>query len=70
MVPVTPEVAMIRTLHALIGSGVLATSVVLAIRTGRGRLLMNDAEAKAWAEKTGRMPQQVLVGSPQQGETS
>lgn len=71
LVPVTREVAIVRTLHALIGSCVLATAVALAVRTGKGLRFMTEAEAMEYAERTGRHPQPVMAGgSKRLGESS
>src|SRR5206468_2101200 len=53
LVPVTPENAAIRTTHALVGSGVLAAAVALAVRlrpTPAGATHTLEAADTAWSE--------------------
>lgn len=69
LVPITREIAVVRTLHALIGNGILATAVALAVRTGV-RVPSPVLASSAAASRSGRMPQPILAGAPQLGETT
>lgn len=55
LVPVTQENATIRTLHALIGSGILASSLTLAVRlrrTAKAENRTQNFEQIGWTEQT------------------
>jgi len=66
--------AVTRTLHTLIGSGILATTAALIVRTGvvltSRLLLLPDPTASNRSNAFGRMQEPALIGGPQQGVTS
>jgi hypothetical protein len=55
LVPNTPHSAAIRTLHALIGSGILISSLTLAVRLRRTTQVENpkqNSDDIAWTERS------------------
>lgn len=71
LVPVTPENAAIRTLHALIGSGVLATTLALAVRLNRTHTRANTPavdKSKHWTETHERETRGIEVAVGRRGE--
>jgi heme A synthase len=68
----TPENAAIRTLHALIGTGILATTLALAIRLNRTSTVQGidpaAIENKRWTENQDREVQEIEVAVGLRGE--
>ncbi|MBA4187892.1 MAG: hypothetical protein C0467_07725 [Planctomycetaceae bacterium] len=75
LVPITKENAAIRTLHALVGSGLLATAIGLAVRVRQAaqkRIVEEprDAEARSESQVLRSVSPSHLVAAKQPGETS
>jgi len=71
LVPITPENAAIRTAHALVGSGVLAAAVALAVRlrwTRTGNAQTPESADSDWSESRRSQPRAAEVVSRFRGD--
>jgi len=72
LVPITKETAAIRTLHALIGSGLLATAVGMAVRVRQSAtrpVPVEEPAREVRPEASSIQPVLTTAGASQQGET-